>query len=379
MMPPPDAARELVRKAAMLELPLPRPAAARVWQRLERERAPRPRSSFRLAGMFLAGAACASLVALLVLRERFNAEPPALLVASDGSARPLRVGDTLPRDSGLSVADLHAAARVVVGPGTQARLERLDRQGATMRLERGSLLLHVLPRPVNAPFLVHTPAFTARVIGTVLRVAVDARGASLVVAHGAVELQPAVGGRSVIVRAGERWPADSTAAPSQAELERLGAGDLEGATFAHFAPAPALPVARPAPSISTLAEENAMYQAGLEALRAHDPRGALALFRLERERFPRGVLARELRTSMIDAYLAMREPAPALHEIDAALADEPHGLRAPELHYLRGTLYRKLDGDCVRAAVELDVALAHARPAPWIGNARRARAACDRR
>lgn len=373
-----DAARDLVRKAAMRELVVPRNARVRVWQAVEKKTVTslKPGFGWRWSATFLAGAACASLVLFFVLRGA-GGDPPALVVASDGSAQPLRVGETLPKFTDLSVVDLHAAARVVVGAQTSARLEQLDRRTASLRLDRGTLLLHVQPRPVNAPFLVHTAAFTARVIGTVLRVAVDEQGrASLAVGHGAVELQPTGGGRSVIVHAGERWPTRSTAQPSAAELERLGAEELEGATLAHFAPTPVASAPAPTP----LGDENALYDAALAALRAHDPRGALALFRLERARFPHGVLQREVRTSMLDAYLSLGDSHLALRELDAALSDEPHGLRAPELHFLRGTLLRKLDGNCRRARPELDRALEHRRLAnnePWVAAARRARAACS--
>jgi hypothetical protein len=369
----PDSARELIRKAQQREIEPSPFAKTRVWQRIQAKRTKKPRVGWRLGATFLAGAACASLVALFMLRAL--GEPPALVVAPDGTARPLRVSESLPRFADLSVADLHAAARVVVGAGSQGKLERLDRQGATLRLERGSLLLHVLPRPVNAPFLVHTPGFTARVVGTVLRVAVDEHGrASLAVGHGAVELQPAGSQKSVLVRAGERWPADSTAAPSRLELEKLGAEDLEGTTADAFAP----PV--PKPVSPALSEESSLYQAGLEALRDRDPHGALALFRLEQSKFPRGTLRREVRTSILDALLALGDQAPALREIDTALADEPHGLRAPELHWLKGSILRKLDGNCRRARAELDRALQHPPgDAPWAASARRLRASCSAR
>jgi hypothetical protein len=373
-LPPPElpeAARELLRKALQREIDPSPVARARVWQQIEKRRSARPRIGWRLGATFVAGAACASLVAFLMLRG----EPPALVVAPDGSAQKLRVHDSLPKFAELSIADLHAAARVVVGAGTRGKLERLDRQGATLSLDRGSLLLHVLPRPVNAPFLVQTPTFTARVVGTVLRVAVDEQGrASLAVGHGAVELQPNGSQKSILVRAGERWPVDSTAAPTAAELEKLGAEDLEGTTAVMFTPVPK-PAAPPPPP--ALSEESALYESGLQALRDKDPHGALALFRLERQKFPHGTLRRELRTSILDALLAVGDQRHALAEIDASLSDEPRGLRAPELHWLKGSILRKLDGNCHRVRAELDRALQHPPgDAPWAASARKLRAGC---
>jgi hypothetical protein len=267
--------------------------------------------------------------------------------------------------------DLRGAGRMVAGAGTFAQLVRLGPGGAEISLERGSLLLHVTPRPAAEPFWVRTPRFSARVVGTVLRVAVRADGnASLQVGHGTVEVHPRGGsGTPVVVKSGERYPSTSQDVPLEAELERLGSVDLEGTRLQDFTPV------TPAPPDRSLQDESALYEAGFRALHDRgDPRAALDIWELERSRFPQGALARDLRASIIDALVALGQSARALAEIEASLRAEPDGLRAPELRFVRATLLRATDGDCRRARSELARALEH--PAePW---QRRARSLLER-
>ena len=363
-----EETRRLVEKAAALSVEPSPSARARVWSRLEARRRPR---IWRLAwGMFAMGAVSALAAMLLVARHPVSSDPSALVIASDGSTRMITRGERLPLSPELALVDLHGAGRLVEGADTVAKLVRYGADGVELRLERGSLLAHVTPRPAGAPFVVRTPRFTARVVGTVLRVAVHADGASsLVVAHGVVEVQP-LSGPPLLVRAGDRWPVDSTDSPDDAELARLGAGQLEGVSPASFAP-PAAPSA-----LSPLHDESSLYAAGDRALKeAHDPRAALGLWEEQRRRFPTGVLRRDADASIVDALVALKQPGRALAEVDALLAVDPAGLRADELHFVRGTLLRAVDGNCRRARTELDRALQ--RPSdPWAARARAARAAC---
>ncbi len=369
--------RRVVGKAAELA-PEPSPRAqSRVWAELQRRRA-KPARKLAWGWGFAAGAVCATLLALVFL-PRGRSGSQALVIAADGAERIVRAGQRLPALTELSLVDLYGAGRMVAGAGTFARLDRLGPDGIELTLERGSLLAHVTPRSKNSPFLIRTPRFVAKVVGTVLRVAVHADGsASLAVGHGVVELQPlGATSRVVIVRSGERWPASSTDAPLAAELERLGAVDLEGVTERSFVPAPAAPV--PAPAASHLDDESALYEAGFHAMRdQRDARAALDIWELERKRFPHGVLARDVHASIIDALVALHQSTVALREIDGYLRTEPDGLRAGELHFVRGTLYRELDHGCRRARAEFEHALL--RPAePWAQKARLQRNACRAR
>jgi hypothetical protein len=360
--------RKLVEKAAAFNVQPSPSARARVWARLDARRRPR---IWRLAwGMFALGAVSALVAVLLVGRRPSQSiEPSALVIAADGSQKLVARGDRLPLARDLALVDLHGAGRMVAGADTVARLVRFGADGVELRLERGSLLAHVTPRPAGAPFVVRTPRFTARVVGTILRVAVHADGtSSLAVAHGVVEVQP-LSGPPLLVRAGDRWPVESTDLPSDAELARLGAADVEDASTWSFAPA------APA-ALSPLHDESALYAAGDRALKeSHDPRAALGLWEEQRRRFPTGVLRRDADASIVDALVALKQPARALAEVDALLAVDPAGLRADELHFVRGTLLRAVDGSCRRARAELDRALQ--RPSdPWAARARAARAAC---
>jgi hypothetical protein len=367
-------AEELCALIAANEPRPPQGARTRVWAALS-ERRRRRRARWLVPSM-------ATFVMLAVASAwalRVRAGRPAALVLDDaGHERAVHAGEALPRLAELSLIDLQGAGRMVAGAGTFARLERLERAGVEIALDRGSLLLHVTPRPASAPFIVRTPRFTARVVGTVLRVAVHADGsASLAVGHGAVELKP-IGAAPVTVHTGERWPTEVRDVPLPSELERLGAVDLEGATADDFTPrAVAAPATPPAlPSSPLIEEETALYEAGFRALHdRRDARAALDIWELERARFPEGVLARDVQASIIDALVALKRSSRAEAEIASYLHAEPSGLRAPELHFVRALLQRQHDGDCRRARHEVELALQHPSE-PWQKRARALRLSC---
>jgi len=378
------AAQELVRRAARLQVGANASARARVWRAIEERRvAERDRPARRRIGwiMFGAGAAFAAAIAFALVPR--------------GRATEL----TISASAEAATLDLAGDGRVVAGPGTLARLSRNERDRAVrLTVDAGTLLAHVKPRPANAPFLVETPAFTARVVGTVLRIAAHADGrASIAVGHGTVVVTPR-GGSPRLIHAGERWPSDATDAPSADELQRMGAADLEGADAAAFAPslpAPAKPIAPEKPSCAQLhgeaaiacwlrvaddadplRAETALYQAGW--IRMHelgDAAFALGIWERQRSRFPHGVLREEAQASIIDALVALHRTRAAEAEIAEYLRAQPHGLRSPEMHFVRATLLRADDRSCRRARHELDRALAHP-AAPWASRARAARATC---
>jgi hypothetical protein len=359
-----------------------------VWQAIEERRGferahTQDTSARRRLGwiMFSAGATfAAAIVFALVPRG----QPSELTISASAEAATL---------------DLGSDGRVVAGPGTRAHLSR-PAGDRTVRLsvERGSLLAHVRPRGQKAaPFVVETAAFTARVVGTVFRVVAHADGhASIAVGHGVVALTPR-GGAPRLLRDGERWPSDSTDAPSADEIARMGAADLEGAGAASFAPPPQ--PASPPPSArgcerlrgedaiqcwldvadkaDALRAESALYQAGW--IRMHelgDPAFALGIWERQRSRFGQGLLRDEVQTSIIDALIALGRIRAAEAEIADYLGVHPHGVRSAEMHFVRGALLQAADGSCRRARHELDLALAHPAP-PWAERARAARASCD--
>jgi len=382
-------AREVTRRAGRVDANPPAGARARVWQTLQQRRAREvERPARRRLGwaMFAAGAACAATIAFVLVPRSRGTD---LTISASAEA---------------ATIDLAGDGRVVAGPGTLAHFYRQD-GAVTLTVERGSLLAHVKPRKSNAPFVIETPAFRARVVGTVLRVvAHDDASASIAVGHGAVEVTPR-GGSPRIVRTGERWPATSQDVPSADEIARMGAADLEGADLASFGAAsiarPATPAPAPKPSCASMhgeeaidcwlaiadgAEstdgaagvraESALYQAGwIRMHELHDAAFALGIWERQRSRFPRGVLFDEAQTSIIDALVALHRTRAAEVEIADYLRAHPTGLRSAEMHFVRGTLLAAEDGSCRRAAHELDLALAHP-SSPWASRARAARARC---
>jgi hypothetical protein len=378
-----STAREITKRAARLALQPTVGARARVWQSLqERRSSERDKPARRRLGwaMFAAGATCAAAIAFMLVPHSRSTD---LTISASAEA---------------ATIDLAGDGRVVAGPGTLARLEHRD-GGVTLTVEHGSLLAHVKPRQAGAPFIIETPAFRARVVGTVLRiVARPDASASIAVGHGAVEVTPR-GGSMRIVHAGERWPVDSRDAPSGDEIARMGAADLEGAAVGSFGAAPLPPPAQAtAPSLPScdrlhgeegiacwlriadaadaVRAESALYQAGW--IRMHelrDPAFALGIWERQRSRFPHGVLHDEAQTSIIDALVALHRTRAAESEVADYLRAHPTGLRSAEMHFVRGTLERSEDDGCRRAVHEFDLALAHP-AAPWAARARAARNGC---
>lgn len=376
-------AEVLVRRARRLALAPATGARARVWEAVQKRRGRElERPARRRLGwaMFVAGAACAAAIAVMLVPRGHDTT---FTIAASAEA---------------ATIDLGGDGRVVAGPGAQATLTRHG-DGVELALARGSLLLHVQPRGHKAPFMVRTAAFRARVVGTVLRVVAHGDGtASIAVGHGTVEVTPN-GGAPILVHGGERWPATSSDAPSADELVRMGAADLEGAGADAFAPnrplpAPSQPAAtaprcdalhgeaavdcwlRVGDDANPVRAEGALYQAGwIRMHEMNDPAFALGIWERERARFPHGVLREEVQTSIIDALVALHRTRAAAAEIADYLRAHPHGLRSAELHFVRGTLLRAADRSCGRARREFAVALEHP-AAPWAGRARAAARAC---
>ncbi len=383
-------ARALVERAKHLPVAPTAVARARVWSRVVDGGGRRKKISLRWPSAFAVGALAMAALALVVWRGR----APSAFSPGPSGAHEIAVGEPLvPSDAvppGLTVVELPETARMVLVGQTVARLDRFTADEVELTVERGSVLMHVLPRGKRQPLVIHTPGFDAKVVGTVLRVEVSADGrASLAVGHGAVEVTPASADtRPILVRTGEHWPAAAVNVPRTGELELLGAAHCEGVTLKSFAPAPlALDTcgegsaalsclqARAAAEHDAVAAESDLYQAGwIAARRLGDPAGALTLWHEQALRFPRGVLGRERLASTVDALVALGRDREALGTIDELLRIAPMGVRAAEMHFVRGTLLAAADGDCRRATPELRLALRHAAP-PW---AERARQALDR-
>jgi hypothetical protein len=280
---------------------------------------------------------------------------------------------------------------MVAGPEVVATLDRSG-SGVELIVERGTALVHVLPRSSSAPFWVKTPGFRAKVVGTVFRVAVDGgNGSSLAVGRGTVEVY-ATNGVVTVVRSGERWPADVRNVPPLDELQKLGDADCEGVTVAAFEPpmkdagtncrgTPAELVdcyLRVGDGDDLQQAENALYAAGWITMRTlGDPGRALQIWEQERSRFPRGALRDEAQTSIVDALIASNRNEQALVEVDAYLEAAPHGLRSSEMRVAHARLLRAIERRCGRAADALRHPVADA-VAPWAARARQELVKSDR-
>ncbi len=403
--------RALLEKAAQNEIVIPRAARQRVWGRIERQRMGSPRRV--LWASLSAAMAAAALVAVLlrpptvkVLPTRSgpmsasvqSARKPIAEIEAPGVELSVRADEQLPLLSSLSVVKVPGAARMIVGGGTLATISHLDGNGYVLKLDGGTVLAHVLPRGGKTPFWIKTPQFTAKVVGTVLRVVVKNDGSSsIAVGHGAVEVQPE-GGAPIVVRSREHFPGAGATGntPTAEELGRMGTGDLEGVTAGDFAgrsapvpmelPTASCASASPETSARCLMDlagrsdpvraESALYSAGWIYLRdLRDPERALKVWQNQRAQYPAGILRSEAQASIVDALTALGQSRSALHEIDTYLTEEPRGLAAPQMHFVRGTLLRELDGNCRRALAEFSLALK--RPLqPWADRARSAEKTC---
>jgi ferric-dicitrate binding protein FerR (iron transport regulator) len=125
----------------------------------------------------------------------------------DGAARtPLGPGQTVPSGLGIECAS-RSSASAVFSDGTRVELgadtvlrDIFEKKGKRLALQKGSLVAQVAKQPADAPLVVTTPHGEARVLGTALRLDVDAQ-TRLEVTEGKVRLTRA-GGKSVDVQAG---------------------------------------------------------------------------------------------------------------------------------------------------------------------------------
>jgi hypothetical protein len=344
--PKSEAARHLLEHARRVDVAVPELAEQRVWHALRRRGQRRRRG---VAGVtFLAGALSA-LIAFVLFHHR---TPPTVAQAVPASSviPTLRVGETLPQRDDVSVVEVSGVGRLVASAHTVANLSASADGGVLLELSRGSVLAHVFPRRERPPCWVRTPRFTAKVVGTVLRVSVADDGASqIAVGHGQVSVAT-VDGKQLTLASGQRHPARASDVPTHEELVALG-DDAEGVTEASFA------VAAPQMTTDAVAAESALYEEGWSAWRRRDGHRALAVWKSERERFPHGLLEAEVQTSIIDVLVVLQRSQDAAVEIEDFLAKHPGSLRGTELRFVLGTLYREIDHDCRRAERQFSRAL----------------------
>jgi hypothetical protein len=257
--------------------------------------------------------------------------------AVTGSASVVAAGGVLPLAEGRSLA---AGDHVVTGhegrvllafsTGTSALLEQdaevaIDALGASeqLRLDAGSIELHVAKLAPGERFLVRTPDAEVEVRGTRFRVSIAAADAScgggtvtrVAVFEGVVVVRRA--GTEARVGAGEPWPAGCTVASQGAEAPA-------GAT-----PTPVARTAPAASAVSTLSEQNDLFAQAMAAKRRGDPAAALAGFDRLLARYPRSPLAENAAVERM-RLLRGSDPLRAAQAARAYLAAYPNGFARVE-------------------------------------------------
>ncbi len=274
-------------------------------------------------------------------------------------------------------------------------------------LDKGTIELHVLPRTPGHDFTVSAGGYRFMVVGTAFTVSRSETRLELFVSTGKVAVYRGPD-RLATVGAGGQWAASlATVASPRARAIRPSAQPVStvalkdpgrtvepGAqppaaspsqdeappTPSALAPAPRTPesVSQPAATLPRdcgglagrhpqeamgcyqqqaaqggLAGEAAQYEiARLWRDAFRDPARALAAFREQRSRFPRGVLAIEADLSIIELLPRLDRHDEALAESERFLKEHPGGERRGEIHLLRGNIYREVLRDFEHAERE---------------------------
>lgn len=191
---------ELAREEALLAETL---AQARAERALRWENLPR-----RTWGLAAAGLAAAALAAFLVLRSAPSAlEEAGPAVVSAAGPASVRVGERVGPGRLQTGPGGHVelrdedGTRLLLGPETEIFLGR-GAPAREIRLAAGVLEARVAPLPPGETFVIVTPHAEARVLGTVLRLAVEGASTRLEVEEGRVLLAHSEGDAPVEVRGG---------------------------------------------------------------------------------------------------------------------------------------------------------------------------------
>jgi hypothetical protein len=304
--------------------------------------------------------------------------------------------------------DLIEQATVVLSADAVARGH--SQAGHTeIALDKGSIELHVRPRAPGQDFAVSAGGYRFMVVGTAFTVSQNEARLELAVSEGKVAVWRGAE-RLTTIAAGGHWAAalgsvavarshgsrmQVEAAPATTSRERIpaAASILQPPPAPSVSPkdspvivAPALapmpknvePAPQPTAKIGRgcivlagqppqeamgcyqqqaaqggLAGEAALYEiARLWRDAFHDSARALAAFREQKSRFPRGVLSIEADLSIIELLPRLDRHAEALVESERYLKEHPAGERRSEIHLLRGNIYREAMRDFERAERE---------------------------
>jgi len=332
---------------------------------------------------------------------------PELPIAKGAVLRLRSVPSALPAGS----VDLNGQATAILSAAAAAS-GRMQNQHAEILLEKGAIELHVLPRAPGHSFFVRAGLYQFTVVGTAFTVSQTGSRLELVVSEGKVAVSR--GARQLaMVGAGGKWAVEvtpaSALAPSQATPSpaAFAAAPIQAAPSpaafalappqAALSPAPYAPVPMPAsprsaaaPSVaaspaatpapakrncgelaaskrtrealqcyqaqaaqSGLAGETAQYEmARLWRDSLGDPESALAAFKDQRSRFPRGTLRIEADLSIIEILPRLGRHTEVMAETEQFLSAHPKAERRGEIHLLRGNIFREVLHDLHQAERE---------------------------
>lgn len=229
------------------------------------------------------------------------------------------------RLSNLVVADVEESSELLVVPpkGSTHRL----------RLDRGRLEAKVDDRPSAMPKLVvETPDVEVVVTGTIFSVDVanpePTRASVTRVAVDKGRIVVRRGGKDIAaVTAGEHWSSESVEAVAAAPEPKPQASP-------GVREEPRVPAAESSSGLGTLANENRLFRAAIDARNQGDDRGAIAKFTELLSKYPKSLLTGESRAERLRALVRTGDKAEAAREARRYLADYPNGFAAEEARHV---------------------------------------------
>lgn len=247
-----------------------------------------------------------------------------LLEQHRGSLSPGDQIETL-TDGRLELVSEHS--RFQVERGSQVELVGASHDGERLRLSRGHVdveVRHAQGRRV----VIETPHGDVLVVGTAFGVTVEGEGAARTTR---VEVQRGTvwilqdGERRAVVEAGQRWTSEPPPPPAvQAEPERE-AEPERGAEPGPVRSTPSVTASPAPPEAGTLAEENRLFRAALDARNRGDNARAAELFGELLRRFPGSVVAEEASLGRLRALERLGRHTEAQREAKRYLARFPRG------------------------------------------------------
>jgi ferric-dicitrate binding protein FerR (iron transport regulator) len=212
----PALARRLIALAREEALLAEAVTEARAERDLRKKAVPRP-----LWKVAAAGIAAAALAAFLFLRTGPpDTDEEGFVIVSSAGPASVRVGERVGpgrvlRTGPAGHAELRGedGSRLLLGPETEAALAR-SAPAREVRLTAGSLQAEVTPLPPGQSFAFVTPHAEARILGTVLRLTVEAASTRLEVDEGRVLFAHSDGGAPVEVLRGHFAVAEPGRAPA---------------------------------------------------------------------------------------------------------------------------------------------------------------------